>query len=329
MKTDKIGHCQASFGVRSVAYESMLLHLTREICSGTASLLSSFICYSPLVFWHFAQVLGIGVSAGVDVPAVVVRPAQIVEFLGGAWHHMSVQVEDIGLSGESETGAVGVSEVVGTWIGSAMAVGVAGDGDGAGVALGVVVVAVEDGHGRLGELSSLVVGQPVGRAGDADVGEVMRVSEIGAGGLVCGGAHDGHFLRRADEDGAVEVAVGRWGAAPVWESVLNYAQVFIPHIVVVICGVGRLVGRPGWREPVVLVVGIEDLREADLLEVVDAFDGARLFSRLCQGGQEHGGQNGDDGDHDQEFDEREWAMFHLGCPVVGGWLKRKLCHHEW
>ena len=49
MITDKIGYCRAFFGVRSVAYESMLLHLTIEICSGTASLLSSSICYSPLV----------------------------------------------------------------------------------------------------------------------------------------------------------------------------------------------------------------------------------------------------------------------------------------
>lgn len=56
LRNDKIGHCRASFGVRSVAYESMLLHLTLEICSGTASLLSGFICYSPLNYhWPYSN----------------------------------------------------------------------------------------------------------------------------------------------------------------------------------------------------------------------------------------------------------------------------------
>ena len=45
--------------------------------------------------------------------------------------------------------------------------------------------------------------------------------------------------------------------------------------------------------------------QADLLQVVDALGAAGGLARRLHGGQEQADQDGDDGDHHQQFDQRE------------------------
>ncbi len=58
-----------------------------------------------------------------------------------------------------------------------------------------------------------------------------------------------------------------------------------------------------------IVILIHGVGETHLLEVGDAGDGLGLFAGLGEGGQQHGGQNRDDGDNDQKFDQREAEHF--------------------
>ena len=63
-----------------------------------------------------------------------------------------------------------------------------------------------------------------------------------------------------------------------------------------LCGLGR----PGPVRALVVVEG-----QADLLEVVLAPGTGRGLAGLLDGGEEQADQDGDDGDHHQQFDERE------------------------
>ena len=49
----------------------------------------------------------------------------------------------------------------------------------------------------------------------------------------------------------------------------------------------------------------EDLKQGDLLEIIQATHTAGRFASLLHGGQQEGNQNGNDGDDDQKFDEGE------------------------
>jgi len=51
-----------------------------------------------------------------------------------------------------------------------------------------------------------------------------------------------------------------------------------------------------------MIVGIDVKCGADLFDITEAIDAARLFLRHRQGRQEHSGQNGNYGDDNQEFD---------------------------
>ncbi len=62
-------------------------------------------------------------------------------------------------------------------------------------------------------------------------------------------------------------------------------------------------------EIVFVVVGVKVHVEADLAEVVEAVDALAFFFGFGEGGQEHAGQNGDDGDYHQQFDEGEGQSF--------------------
>ena len=62
-------------------------------------------------------------------------------------------------------------------------------------------------------------------------------------------------------------------------------------------------------EVVFVVVGVEVHVEADLAEVVEAVDALAFFFGFGKGGQKHAGQNGDDGNHHQQFDEGEGQAF--------------------
>ena len=54
-----------------------------------------------------------------------------------------------------------------------------------------------------------------------------------------------------------------------------------------------------------MIVGVDCNSRADLFQIVDAGDAARLFFSHRKGGQEHGRQDRDDRDNDEQLDQRE------------------------
>src|SRR5262249_12074145 len=68
--------------------------------------------------------------------------------------------------------------------------------------------------------------------------------------------------------------------------------------------------RPG-----AVVVGVQG--DADLLEVVLALGAGGGFADLLDGGQQQADQDGDDGDHDQQFDEGEGSAAPHGRSPFG------------
>ena len=71
-------------------------------------------------------------------------------------------------------------------------------------------------------------------------------------------------------------------------------------------GIHELALAPlGGQEVVVVVIGILNVAEGDLLQVVDAGDGTGLLARLGEGGEQHASQDGDDGDDHQKFNQGE------------------------
>ena len=65
----------------------------------------------------------------------------------------------------------------------------------------------------------------------------------------------------------------------------------------------RGIDRP--RKLVTVFVRPHAEGEADLFEVADAFDALGLGLGLGESRQQEAGENGDDGDDDQQFNERE------------------------
>ncbi len=61
----------------------------------------------------------------------------------------------------------------------------------------------------------------------------------------------------------------------------------------------------GDLDAVIVFLGIEQNRKPDLFEIAQAVCLLRLGLCLAQRRQQHPSQNGDDGDDDQQFDERE------------------------
>ena len=55
----------------------------------------------------------------------------------------------------------------------------------------------------------------------------------------------------------------------------------------------------------VVVAGVKYPAEYELFVVADAADGFGFFFGLAEGGQQHAGQDGDDGNDDEKFDERK------------------------
>src|SRR5689334_22742578 len=60
-----------------------------------------------------------------------------------------------------------------------------------------------------------------------------------------------------------------------------------------------------WRQSVGVVRGVEEEGESDLAGVVFAVDGFSAVLCAAQSGQEHGSENGNDGDHHEELDQSE------------------------
>ena len=56
---------------------------------------------------------------------------------------------------------------------------------------------------------------------------------------------------------------------------------------------------------IIVVPGIHDIGEGDLLQVVEADHALGLLLGLGQRWQQHRGENGDDGDHNQQLNQGE------------------------
>ena len=69
------------------------------------------------------------------------------------------------------------------------------------------------------------------------------------------------------------------------------------------------VGRTSKRQVPIIVILVHVDAKGDLPHVVEAFNRASTFLGAGQGRQQQGGQNRDDGDHDQQFDQRESPFF--------------------
>ena len=63
------------------------------------------------------------------------------------------------------------------------------------------------------------------------------------------------------------------------------------------------------RYVAIVVVFIQGMCDTDLLQLGDAGDGAGLVTGFGEGGQQHGGQNRDDGDDDQQLNQGELHQF--------------------
>ncbi len=61
----------------------------------------------------------------------------------------------------------------------------------------------------------------------------------------------------------------------------------------------------GGGQEALVGVGVGVHRQADLVEVVFAFGPRRRFPDLLHGRKQQADQDGDDGDNDKQFDERE------------------------
>ena len=66
---------------------------------------------------------------------------------------------------------------------------------------------------------------------------------------------------------------------------------------------------------IVIVADIKHKTKAQLLEVIQTIDLLRLLLRSGQCRQQHGGQNGDDGDDHQQFDQRETRCLLAGLVI--------------
>jgi hypothetical protein len=79
-------------------------------------------------------------------------------------------------------------------------------------------------------------------------------------------------------------------------------------------------GGDARREASFVLAGVHFKRQAELAQIVDAGDAAALFLGHAQDGQEHGGEDPDDGDHHQQFDECECGSGPrlLSCPLHHG-----------
>ena len=158
-------------------------------------------------------------------------------------------------------------------------------------------------------------------------GPVHGVSAAAAVGRPIDALFD--FVGRTFEDfwnaaGAGESTGDAENQVGIGSGATNVAMdVIIPgKLVLVIAG-----GVGGGRNLIVVVRGPQGEPEAELFQVVGAFDALRTGLRAAEGRQEQAGKNGDDSDDDEQLDEREGELpaeigrvgiFHGGLRVLVG-----------
>jgi len=72
------------------------------------------------------------------------------------------------------------------------------------------------------------------------------------------------------------------------------------------------------REHLVVVLRVHQLAQNQLLDVREATRLARLLARAGEDREEDRRQDGNDGDHNQQLNERETTVLHLAPPLVVG-----------
>ena len=104
----------------------------------------------------------------------------------------------------------------------------------------------------------------------------------------------------------------------------NIREAYPTGVVTAINHIDRIAAGLGKRKVTVVIRGIHIISQAQLTQIVDTVGPIRLFLCRRQRGQQHGGQNGDDGDDHQQFNESkapvcrsmEFNSFHLGFKFV-------------
>ena len=94
---------------------------------------------------------------------------------------------------------------------------------------------------------------------------------------------------------------------PIQRAVGGLGQAAVPSYVALTFITAHIAPAVMERKRLLVVVGVQLKADADLAVIAGAFDSIGSFFSRRQGGQEHGSQDGNDRDHDEQFDERESA----------------------
>ena len=162
-------------------------------------------------------------------------------------------------------------------------------------------------------------GHLLDRIGDFTAHDVP-IGTVGAVVVPVGAGRRG----RAEERLGIQVAAcaGSRVARPSLEGGIGCLHHdFVPERMLHRCAVGVFIARGAavrGRQIALVVARVHGHACAELLHVADAVDGIGLVARFREGGEEHGGENRDDGDDDQQLDQREMTVFfHVLFPL---WL---------
>jgi hypothetical protein len=93
----------------------------------------------------------------------------------------------------------------------------------------------------------------------------------------------------------------------------------------VVANGSSLVDAAGREHAVRRVIVVQ--REAKLHQMVLALRAAGGFTRLLHRGEQQCNQDGNDGDHDEQLDQREAAVTRRGSPTVGRGMQRETRFH--
>ena len=174
---------------------------------------------------------------------------------------------------------------------------------------------------ELHRATSITDGRTIGSLGGGTVGDISESGEVEAVGLkIAVRCVDPFQVLAAVAQQATLVHVRAPVLLAVARAVEELAALALVGVEIAHEGSGATIGpvaRPGFggvhvggHRVVVVLVRIDFVHQHQLLEVVHAGDGAGFLAGLGQGGQQHGGQDGDDRNHHQQFNQGE-VLFHV------------------